>query len=270
MDSETNRGRAVVAMSGGVDSAVAAGLLVEQGWDVVGVTLQLYDQGAATGRTGTCCAGRDVADARKAAAHLGIPHYVLDFEQRFRSAVIDDFADSYVSGETPVPCVRCNQRIKFRDLLQVARDLGGVFLATGPYEKRIDGPSGPELHRDTDLSRDQSYFLFATTPEQLSFLRFPLGHMPKSETRAHAVRLGLAIADKPDSQEICFIPDQDYASFIEAQAPAASEASGTIVTIDGRTATRKGPAGAPATTPPRIRRLLLPGGGGGLVAQRRG
>ncbi len=220
-------------MSGGVDSSVAAALMVEQGWDVVGVTLQLYDHGVATGRPGTCCAGRDIADARRAAAHLGIAHYVLDYEQRFRAAVIDDFADSYVAGETPVPCVRCNQRVKFRDLMDVARDLGGALLATGHYVQRHEGPAGAELHQAADTARDQSYFLFATTRTQLEFLRFPIGGLPKSETRALAARFGLAVAGKPDSQDICFVPSGDYAATIGKLRPGLI-APGDIVHVDGR------------------------------------
>jgi tRNA-specific 2-thiouridylase len=225
--------RAVVAMSGGVDSSVVAALLQEQGYEVVGITLQLYDHGVASGRAGTCCAGRDIADARRVAATLGIAHYVLDYEARFRAAVIDDFAATYEAGETPVPCVRCNQRIKFRDLLEVARELNADFLATGHYVQRVDGPHGAELHAAADASRDQSYFLFATTREQLDFLRFPIGGMLKSETRAHARRFGLAVAEKADSQDICFVPSGDYADVVRKLRPEAEQA-GEIVHIDGR------------------------------------
>ena len=220
-------------MSGGVDSAVTAGLLAEQGHEVVGVTLQLYDHGRAVGRKGACCAGQDIHDARRVADHLGIPHYVLDFEQRFRAAVMDDFADSYAAGETPIPCVRCNQRVKFRDLLGVARDLGADALATGHYVRRIDGPAGSELHTGADAAKDQSYFLFATTPEQLDFLRFPLGGLDKAATRALAARLALPVAEKPESQDICFVPDGRYAGVVEKLRPGATE-PGEIVDLDGR------------------------------------
>ena len=203
--------RVVVAMSGGVDSSVTAALLAGQGFEVVGITLQLYDHGAARQRKGACCAGQDIHDARRVADRLGIAHYVLDYESRFRDSVIDDFADSYLRGETPIPCVRCNQTVKFRDLLATARDLGADALATGHYVRREDGAEGPELHRAVDSGRDQSYFLFATTSEQLAFLRFPLGGQPKTETRKLAERLGLEVAAKPDSQDICFVPDGSYA-----------------------------------------------------------
>lgn len=225
--------RVIVAMSGGVDSSVTAALLAEAGHDVVGVTLQLYDHGAATGRTGACCAGQDIHDARNVADRIGIPHYVLDYESRFRDSVIEDFADAYARGETPIPCVRCNQTVKFRDLLGVARDLGAAALATGHYVRRVGGPAGPELHRAADASRDQSYFLFATTPEQLAFLRFPLGALDKDETRRIAVRLRLPVAEKPDSQDICFVPEGHYARIVEKLRPEAAD-PGEIVDLDGR------------------------------------
>jgi tRNA-specific 2-thiouridylase len=225
--------RVVAAMSGGVDSAVVAALLAGEGYDVVGVTLQLYDHGSAVGRKGACCAGQDIHDARRIADRLGIPHYVLDYEARFRAAVMDDFAATYARGETPIPCVRCNQRVKFRDLLETARELGADALATGHYARRIDGPDGPELHRAADPGRDQSYFLFATTAEQLATLRFPLGGQAKAETRAMARRLGLTIADKADSQDICFVPNGSYARVVERLRPGAAE-PGDIVHVDGR------------------------------------
>ena len=226
--------RVVVAMSGGVDSSVVAAELAAQGYDVVGVTLQLYDHGAALARKGACCAGRDIHDARRVAEGLGVPHYVLDYESVFRDAVIDEFADSYLAGATPVPCIRCNERVKFRDLLGTARDLDADCMATGHYIQRKLGQGGPELHRATDSSRDQSYFLFSTTPEQLDFLRFPLGHLTsKADTRALAARHGLTVADKPDSQDICFVPDGNYATVIEKLRPGAAE-PGEIVHADGR------------------------------------
>src|SRR5271166_2144549 len=225
--------RIVVAMSGGVDSSVTAALLVEQGFEVVGVTLQLYNHGAAIGRQGACCAGRDIGDARRTADRLGIAHYVLDYESRFRKEVIDDFAETYCRGETPIPCIRCNQRVKFRDLLETARVLGASALATGHYVRRTMGPEGPELHRAADPARDQSYFLFATTRAELDFLRFPLGGVAKDETRALARHFGLAVADKPDSQDICFVPQGSYAELVERLRPEAGE-PGEIVDEAGR------------------------------------
>jgi len=225
--------RVVVAMSGGVDSSVTAALLSEAGYEVVGVTLQLYDHGAAVERKGACCAGQDIHDARNVADALGIPHYVLDYESRFRDAVIDDFAESYLRGETPVPCIRCNQTVKFRDLLATARDLGADTLATGHYVRRVEGPAGPELHCGADPGRDQSYFLFTTTPDQLAFLRFPLGGMAKDETRAIAARHGLPVADKPDSQDICFVPNGNYARVVERLRPEAMT-PGEIVDEEGQ------------------------------------
>ncbi len=226
--------RVVVAMSGGVDSSAAAALLASQGYDVVGVTLQLYDHGAALAKRGACCAGRDIHDARRVAEAMGFPHYVLDYESAFREAVIDEFADAYLAGATPVPCIRCNERVKFRDLLETARDLDADCMATGHYIRREVGPSGPELHRAADPTRDQSYFLFSTTAEQLDYLRFPLGALgSKAETRALAQRFGLAVADKPDSQDICFVPDGDYASVIERLRPGAA-GPGEIVDPSGR------------------------------------
>ncbi len=226
--------RVVVAMSGGVDSSVVAALLKREGYDVVGVTLQLYDHGEATHRKGACCAGQDILDARRVAEAIGIPHYVLDYEDRFRQAVIDRFAESYLAGETPVPCVSCNQTVKFHDLLDTARSLGAQALATGHYvASRPLGSGHRGLFRPADLERDQSYFLFATTQEQLDFLRFPLGHLPKSETREIARSLGLPVADKHDSQDICFVPSGRYAEVIERLKPDAVE-PGEIVHVDGR------------------------------------
>lgn len=225
--------RVVVAMSGGVDSAVTAALLRDAGLDVVGITLQLYDHGAAAGRSGACCAGQDIQDARNVADHLGIPHYVLDFEARFKAAVIDDFAAAYAAGRTPIPCVRCNQRIKFADLLQVACDLGAAALATGHYARRIAGREGPELWRARDHAKDQSYFLFATTREQLALVRFPLGHLDKAETRALAHQLELPVAAKPESQDICFVPTGHYSKVVEKLQPRAMR-PGEILHVDGR------------------------------------
>ncbi len=225
--------RIVVAMSGGVDSSVTAALLAEAGYDVVGITLQLYDHGAAVGKKGACCAGQDIQDARAVAERVGFPHYVLDFEARFREAVIEDFADSYLAGRTPIPCVRCNQRVKFEDLLRIARDLGAAALATGHYVRRRQGDHGAELHKACDAGKDQSYFLFATTPEQLDFLRFPLGMLEKDAVRAEAARLDLAIAAKPESQDICFVPQGHYSKVVEKLRPQAGEA-GELVHVDGR------------------------------------
>ncbi|MBV8976834.1 MAG: tRNA 2-thiouridine(34) synthase MnmA [Alphaproteobacteria bacterium] len=222
--------RVVVAMSGGVDSSVTAALLKRAGHEVVGITLQLYS--AAAKRKGACCAGQDIADAKRVAQSLGITHYVLDYEARFRERVIADFAQTYARGETPIPCVRCNERVKFADLMETARSLGAEALATGHYVRRVDCAGGPELHRATDATRDQSYFLFATTREQLAFLRFPLGGMEKAEVRALAAELGLDVAAKPDSQDICFVPDGRYAGIVARMAPEA-ERPGEIVDAQG-------------------------------------
>jgi len=222
--------RVVAAMSGGVDSTVVAALLHQAGYEVIGVTLQLYDHGAALKKTGACCAGQDIHDARMAAEKIGIPHYVLDYESRFRDSVIEEFADSYLRGETPVPCIRCNQSVKFHDLLDVARDLGALAMATGHYvERSVDG----QLRRAADQSRDQSYFLFATTREQLDFLRFPLAGIPKPQVRDIAQQLGLKIAHKPDSQDICFVPEGKYTTLIDKLRPQGRE-KGDIRHIDGR------------------------------------
>jgi len=226
--------RIVAAMSGGVDSTVVAALLHRAGYDVVGVTLQLYDHGAALKKKGACCAGQDIHDARLAAEMIGIPHYVLDYESRFRDAVIDQFADAYLAGRTPVPCIRCNQTVKFRDLLDVARDLGASAMATGHYVGRSVTPDGRvQMRKAIDPSRDQSYFLFATTPAQLDYLRFPLAGLEKPQVRGVAAGLGLRIAAKPDSQDICFVPNGDYRTLIDRLRPQGREA-GEIVHMDGR------------------------------------
>jgi tRNA-specific 2-thiouridylase len=225
--------RIVVAMSGGVDSSIVAALAARTGAEVIGITLQLYDHGEAIGRSKTCCAGRDIYDARTVAERLGIAHYVFDYETRFRDSVIERFADEYARGRTPIPCVSCNQSVKFTDLLALARDLGADCLATGHYVRRAQGANGAELHRAADPARDQSYFLFATTREQLDFLRFPLGDLPKAAVRDIARDLGLAVADKPDSQDICFVPDGDYAAVVRKVRPEAAR-PGDIVGLDGR------------------------------------
>ena len=225
--------RVVVAMSGGVDSSVVAAQLASEGYDVVGVTLQLYDHGAALAKKGACCAGRDIHDARRVAETMGFAHYVLDYENTFRDAVIEDFADAYLAGATPVPCIRCNERVKFKDLLATAKDLDADCMATGHYIQRKMGPNGPELHAAADAARDQSYFLFSTTAEQLDYLRFPLGHLTsKAETRALALRYGLPVADKPDSQDICFVPNGNYAAVIEKLRPGSAD-PGDIVDLAG-------------------------------------
>jgi tRNA-specific 2-thiouridylase len=226
--------RIVVAMSGGVDSSVVAALAARSGAETIGVTLQLYDHGAAVGRTGSCCAGQDIRDARAVADRIGIAHYVFDYESQFRQSVMDDFADQYLAGRTPIPCVKCNMGVKFTDLLDLARELGADCLATGHYVRRVMGSDGAELHRGTDPARDQSYFLFGTTPEQLDYLRFPLGGMEKSVVRELAGEVGLPVAAKPDSQDICFVPNGDYASVVRKLRPEA-ETEGEIVHVeDGR------------------------------------
>jgi len=224
--------RIVVAMSGGVDSSLAAALMARAGYETIGITLQLYDHGAAQARKGACCAGQDIMDARRVADALGISHYVLNYEDRFQQAVISDFASSYLSGETPIPCVRCNQSVKFSDLLKTARELGASALVTGHYVRSVPGPEGWEMFQAQSAARDQSYFLFATTQEQLDFLRFPLGSLQKSQTRSLAAQLGLPVADKPDSQDICFAPTGDYASIIRKLRPESGE-PGEIVHADG-------------------------------------
>lgn len=225
--------RVVVAMSGGVDSSVVAAMLADEGYEVIGITLQLYDYGAAVGKKGACCAGQDIHDARRVAEKMGIPHYVLNYESKFRESVVDDFVETYLSGNTPIPCVRCNQTVKFKDLLATARELNADCMATGHYVQRIVDENGKaQLVRGVDMGKDQSYFLFATTQEQLDFLRFPLGDQTKDETRAIAEKYGLIVADKPDSQDICFVPDGDYAAVIRKIRPDA-EAAGDIVHIDG-------------------------------------
>jgi len=224
--------RVVVAMSGGVDSSVCAAMLAKQGYEVIGITLQLYDHGAAVKSAKACCAGQDIYDAKRVAENLNFPHYVLDYERKFHDGVMDDFADTYLKGATPIPCVRCNQTVKFRDLLQVAKDLGADCMATGHYVRRVDNHGRAELHRAVDETKDQSYFLFTTTQEQLNFLRFPLGGQDKSVTRDMAVELGLSVASKPDSQDICFVPTGKYTDVIKKMRPDAAD-PGEVVHVDG-------------------------------------
>lgn len=233
LDSVEDGALVAVAMSGGVDSSVAACLLVEAGYRVVGITLQLYDYGQIVDKKGACCAGQDIYDAKMVAEKFGFPHYVLDYESVFRQNVIEDFADSYLRGETPLPCVRCNQKVKFYDLLKTAQDLGAKALVTGHYVQRFENNGVAQMHRAVDNRRDQSYFLFTTTQDQLNYLRFPLGGMPKDETRAHAKRFGLEVAQKPDSQDICFVPSGGYAKVVEKLRPGALD-PGEIVHVDGR------------------------------------
>lgn len=225
--------RVVAAMSGGVDSSVVAALLKARGYDVIGITLQLYDHGAAIEKKGACCAGQDIHDARNVSDQIGIPHYVLDYETRFKEQVMEDFADTYLSGATPIPCIRCNQTVKFSDLLRTAKDLGADCLATGHYIQRLEGKTGPELHRAVDSSRDQSYFLFATTRGQLDYVRFPLGGLPKTDVRVLAAHFDLPVAAKPDSQDICFVPEGSYAKVVEKLRPGSGR-GGDIVHLDGR------------------------------------
>ena len=232
-DKPEGQTRVVVAMSGGVDSSTVAAMLHAQGYEVIGITLQLYDHGAAVGKKGACCAGQDIHDARRVADTLGIPHYVLNYENRFKESVMDDFVDTYLAGATPIPCVRCNQSVKFKDLLATARELGADCMATGHYVQRVMENGQAQLVRGADPDKDQSYFLFATTQEQLDFLRFPLGGLDKAKTRALAQEYGLAVADKPDSQDICFVPTGGYAEVIKKMRPDAIK-PGQIVHVDGR------------------------------------
>lgn len=225
--------RVVVAMSGGVDSSVTAALLHEIGYEVIGITLQLYDHGQALQKKGACCAGQDIHDAKMIAQKCGFAHYVLDYENRFKQAVIDEFADSYLVGATPIPCIRCNERVKFADLLSTAKELGANCLATGHYIRREQKNGLAQLHQAVDNHRDQSYFLFSTTREQLAFLRFPLGALPKAEVRKQAERLGLTVAQKPDSQDICFVPQGSYADLVTKLRPGAAQ-PGDIVTSKGK------------------------------------